>query len=61
MTSEAVMIVGPPAAGKSTYVRQFAAEGFTILNRDTLGDMTKDATFAKRCGFKFVQASEFFA
>lgn len=37
MSTEAIMIVGPPAAGKSTLVRQFEAQGFTILNRDTLG------------------------
>lgn len=37
MTPEAVMIVGPPAAGKSTLVREFTTQGFTTLNRDTLG------------------------
>ena len=37
MTPEIVLLMGPPASGKSTKVREFVSQGYTRLNRDELG------------------------
>lgn len=37
MKSEAVILMGPPAAGKSTQIKPLVKQGYKALNRDTLG------------------------
>ncbi|MFX1253761.1 MAG: HAD-IIIA family hydrolase [Promethearchaeota archaeon] len=41
MNDEVLIIMGYPAAGKSCYSQQFVDEGYTRLNRDTLGGPLK--------------------
>ena len=37
MPRQITIVMGPPAAGKSSYVEPLMAQGFVLLNRDTLG------------------------
>lgn len=37
MSAEVIMIVGPPASGKSTVAKQYVAQGYSYINRDSLG------------------------
>jgi hypothetical protein len=37
MTGEIVLVAGPPCAGKTTYVRDHAQPGDTVLDQDVLG------------------------
>ncbi|MFX0064240.1 MAG: HAD-IIIA family hydrolase [Candidatus Hermodarchaeota archaeon] len=41
LNDEVLIIMGYPAAGKSRYSQQFVDEGYTRLNRDTLGGTLK--------------------
>lgn len=38
---EVVLLVGPPATGKSTLALQFERQGYVRVNRDTLGSLEK--------------------
>ncbi len=35
--SEIIAIAGPPAGGKTTFVKQWVQKGYTRLNRDEMG------------------------
>ena len=37
MKQEIVLVAGPPASGKTTTVKKYVDQGYTRLNRDTLG------------------------
>lgn len=37
-----VMVLGPPASGKSTYTKKYVDQGYVNLNRDTEGGTIKD-------------------
>lgn len=37
MTGEIVLVAGPPCAGKTTYIRDHAGPGDTVLDQDVLG------------------------
>lgn len=37
MSQEAVLVLGYPAAGKSTVTQKLESQGYTRLNRDTMG------------------------
>lgn len=47
---EVVVLVGPPASGKTTLAARFAAVGFTVLSRDVLGAAGQTRAFAERKG-----------
>lgn len=57
---EIVLVMGYPASGKSTWAAQ-RFPGHRRINRDSLGDMTTDRTFAERVGVRFVDQAAFFA